>query len=129
MNITKIVAALNQTDQLCEGLLAYSNKEVGCTITQLFYAAGKTRDEIEKACKNLKYEQFFDGLLVREYTLDESTIKAIWQANDIFNGSDKARHLKMISWFEAEAEKEENKVEEAPEYAESTSRVCVGVEA
>jgi len=102
MNIPKIIEALEQTDQLCTGLFNIKDPTLGCAITQLFYAAGKSREDIETEQRTiLSYTAFFDGLLKREYGLDEDTIYNIWRANDVFKGSPKARHIRMIEGFKA----------------------------
>lgn len=103
MNVKKVVAAIQQVDQLtCGGLIHWSGGR--CAIGQLFFAAGKTDKEINLECYDNDYGDMFDGLLAREYGLTSNDeIVAIWSANDEnFNSSysgNCARRDHVVNWI------------------------------
>jgi len=98
MNIAKICEALNETDELGCSVLS------GCAIAQLFYASGKSEDEVEEEFDKIgigePYGDYFNGLLEREYGMLYNDVTRMFMLNDKYDALD--RHQRILAHYENE---------------------------
>jgi len=102
MKLEKILEALSRVDELGEGIFD------GCIVGQLFYACGKTENELKSAywAKGTggvgyagRYANMFGGLLGKEYGVSRDDLRLMYGIND--GGRDpKERHSRVVAHYE-----------------------------
>jgi len=124
MNITKIIAALEEVDELAHGMI-YNTGNV-CALGQLFRASGKSYEDMFKEMSMKSVHIFmFNRLLQTEYGLTRDDTENIWQCNDyvgVLDESPKARHMRMIEWFKNQIIDDDDQ-QNVDEYTDSIEHV------
>jgi len=102
MNIEKIIAAIEQVDELSFNCLINPKTKRGCAIGQLFMAAGKSAQEVHAEWNEQPgYYCMFNGLLEKEYGIvGMDNCNSIWKVNDReAYDSPKARHIRVLTFL------------------------------
>lgn len=98
MKLDKICEALSQTDELCYSTLV-NDDGMRCTIGQLIYASGDYSKREIRNCTDAKGQI---DMLVEKYDISEADRLNVVLKNNYYRSkeSPKARHTRMIKWFE-----------------------------
>jgi len=98
MNLEKICEALDAVDELGIGSI---NDE--CMLGQLFYAKGKTNNDINGERRpGWRCTNYFGGLLRREYEISWEDVVKIVTFNDHYSADEtrKERHTRVLAHYE-----------------------------
>ncbi len=90
----------------------------GCAVAQIFYAEGKTKEEVGRVADAGWYHEWFDGLLRREYGFTQQDCEDMYTINDRHQRSD--RLAAVLAHYEALLAEQiiaESVVVEQPEYS------------
>jgi len=94
MKLDKICEALSETTVLGTGIFS------GCAVGQLFYACGKTNQQMRAEYLS-GYSEMFDELLLKEYGLECEEVREMFKLNDESREETFSnRHKRVLAHYE-----------------------------